>query len=388
MTIHHSDQVGKALCLLKKGLYPYIEQKMQRVYRDTWLVKAEACLPQGFTLKRTIQETLREDVSALLMVVSRQWDKVFKTSLSHTDRALVSELIEVRNKWAHQTPFSTEDLYRVLDSASRLLTAIDAPETKVAEQQRQDVLSLMLQERSCSSPHEIRDAAKESKVRDLLHDLLEQLPFQNALLLYRALTHRTYVYEHPTETEGDNEQLEFLGDSVLGFLAGQYLYRAHPGQSEEALTKGRSNLVDNQRLAEFATTWSLGKWMFLGNGEASMGGRTKPSLLSNTFEAVIGAYYLDSSMEAVRVLVEPLFIGAVATTCADPKGKLQQYAQKEYSQIPEYVVLTESGPDHDKIRVVEVRIAEMPFGQGTARGSKQAAEKEAAIDALKRLVLC
>jgi ribonuclease-3 len=228
-----------------------------------------------------------------------------------------------------------------------------------------------------------------------LHELLEKIPFQNALFLYRALTHRSYVFENPTQTEGDNEQLEFLGDSVLEFLAGDYLYEQYPGQKEGELTKRRSNLVDNTQLAKFATALDLGRWIRLGKGEESQGGRTKSSLLSNTFESVIGAYYRDSGIEAVRELVEPLFNSVIENlvsqdatpeTLSDAKGRFQHWAQTNHQQIPEYLVTNESGADHAKIFTVEVRVNGIVYGKGTGK-SKKEADKQAATNALRKVGL-
>lgn len=309
MTISNHERIGKALTLLGQGLYPYVEQRMGLAYGSTWLNYAKSCLPENSTLKqRSTEETLQEDVSALLGVVTKRWDKAFKEDLSHTERAIASELIEIRNKWAHRVHLSNGDTYRALDSMSRWLHAIGATEEgKTIDAQKQEVFRLLVQEQSRDEMPKSQLSTEEFRVRENLRELLEKIPFQNALLLDHALTHRSYLFENPTQTQGDNEQLEFLGDSVIEFLAGDYLYKQYLGRSEGELTKRRSKLVDNIQLAKFATDLSLGRWIRLGKGEESQGGRTKQSLLSNTFEAVIGAYYLDSGIEAVRELVEPLF---------------------------------------------------------------------------------
>lgn len=397
MTFRNDEQVGKALRLLGQGLYPYVKRQMQATYGEAWLAKVENTLPKDYTLKRTSEEAVREDIYVLLTVISRQWDKVFKPSLSQADRALVSELIEVRHKWAHQLSFSTEDTYRALDSMVRLLATIGATEAEAIAQQRQTVLRVLLEEQASRETRRSPISEQEVKIRAQLQDLLKRLPFKDAGLLYRALTHRSYIFEHPTETLGDNEQLEFLGDSILGFLAGDYLYQRNSSSTEQDLTNRRSNLVENSRLATFARKWELGKWLLLSKGEASTGGRERPSLLSNAFEAVIGAYYLDSGIEAVRALVEPLFETVVevptasnschpATASTDPKGQLQQYALAHHEQLPVYVVVSETGSDHEKVFTVQVQIAGKLYGAGTGR-SKKEAEKQAAITALKQLGL-
>lgn len=368
---------------------------MRAIYGNAWLAQAKSCLSEDATLRRTLEETLQEDVSALLMVMTKRWEKVFKQHLSYTERALASELIDVRNKWAHRVRLSTDDTYRALDSMTRLLSAIGATEERAVANQKQEVFRLLSQEQSRRETPTTQISTEEARLREHLHELLEKIPFQNALLLYRALTHRTYVFENPTQTQGDNEQLEFLGDSILEFLAGDYLYKLYPDRSEKELTNHRSNFVNNAQLAKFATELDLGRWIQLGKGEELQGGRTRPSLLSNTFEAVIGAYYLDSGIEAVRELVDPLFSlvikdlvsqNATPEILDDVKNRFQHWAQTNHQQIPEYVVTDESGEDHAKLFTVEVWVNGMMYGKGIANKKKEA-EKQAAADALKRLGL-
>lgn len=396
MTTRNYEQISKALRLLNQGLYAYAERQIQSTYQNLWLAKAEACLTKDYPQKRTIEETLQEDVSSLLTVISRLWDKVFKKCLSHTERALVSELIEVRNQWAHGSVFSTEDTYRALDSMTRLLAAIDAPEAEVIAKQRQEAFKLLSQEQDRSDTCKGKASTREATIRAQLSELLEQIPFNDVLLLHRALTHRSYLHEHPAEAEGDNEQLEFLGDSVLGFLAGDYFYQRYPGWNEKELSDRRSRLVENANLPALAKIWDLGRWMLLGKGTESEGGRSNPSLLSNTFEAVIGAYYLDSGIDAVCILVTPLFDSVSgdfksnstlpANASIDPKGLLQHYAQTKYGQLPQYVLIDESGPDHAKTFTVSVLINGEVYGTGSGQ-KRQEAEKQAAIAALKSLSL-
>lgn len=395
MTISNNERVGKALTLLCQGLYPYVERQMRAIYGNAWLAQAKSCLSEDATLRRTIEETLQEDVSALLMVMTKRWEKVFKQHLSHTERALASELIDVRNKWAHRVRLSIDDTYRALDSMTRLLTAIGATEERVVANQKQEVFRLLSQDQSQRETPTTQISTEEALLREHLHELLEKIPFRNASLLYRALIHRTYVFENPTQTQGDNEQLEFLGDKILEFLAGDYLYQQYSGRSEGELTNRHSNLVDNLQLARFATELELGKWVRLGKGEELQGGRTRPSLLSNTFEAVIGSYYLDSGIEAVRELVKPLFdlvikdlnfLNVASEILGDVKNQFQHWAQTNHQQIPEYVVSDESGEDHAKVFTVAVRVNGILYGKGTANKKKEA-EKQAAADALKKLGL-
>lgn len=225
--------------------------------------------------------------------------------------------------------------------------------------------------------------------------------FHNPPLLQRALTHRSYANECSEDRE-DNERLEFLGDAVLAFLVGDWLYRQAPHLSEGELTRLRSLLVDAPQLANFASQLHLGDRMLLGKGAVLDGGRENISLLSSTFEAVVGAYYLDSGIEAVKTFIEPIF-APVATNLIEQqdqkpavsfqnlsdsnyKGRFQQWALANWGQNPKYHIVRESGPDHNKEFTTEVRIQGKTFGMGTGNSKKQA-EKAAAKDALAKLDL-
>ncbi len=176
MIISNHERVGRALTLLGQGLYPYVEQQMRIIYGNAWLAQAKSCLSEDSTLKRTIEETLREDVSELLKVMTKRWEKVFKPKLSYTERALASELIDVRHKWAHGGRFSNEDTYRALDSMTRLLSAIGATEEKAVAEQKQEVLRLLLQEQSRRETHKSQTSTEESRIREHLQELLEKIP--------------------------------------------------------------------------------------------------------------------------------------------------------------------------------------------------------------------
>jgi ribonuclease-3 len=210
--------------------------------------------------------------------------------------------------------------------------------------------------------------------------------FRNASLLRRALTHRSYVNEHPEEVE-DNERLEFLGDAVLDFVTGAFLYHRYPEMQEGRLTRLRAALVRTEQLAVFAQAVKLGPLIRLGRGEEA--GRSRPTLLCAAFEAVIGAYFLDAGVEAVRAYVEPLFLPAAvqilrAEKDTDAKSLLQEWAQAQRGQTPRYNTLTAAGPDHDKVFTVEVRIGDDVFGVGSG-SNKQAAAQAAAQAALKKV---
>lgn len=214
------------------------------------------------------------------------------------------------------------------------------------------------------------------------------LQISDWLLLSRALTHRSYLNEHPEALE-DNERLEFLGDAVLDFVVGAWLYDRYPEMPEGDLTRMRSALVHTEQLAEFAVKIDLGKAMRLGRGETQAGGRTRPALLCDTFEALIGALYLDGGIPAVNHLIEQLLIDAAEDILEnnkneDPKSLFQEWAQSQGYPAPQYVTKNSFGPDHSKIFEVEVVIDGKPYGSGSGQ-SKQAAAKTAAHLALVKL---
>ncbi len=216
------------------------------------------------------------------------------------------------------------------------------------------------------------------------------LPFNDLLLLSRALTHRSYLNEHSDAVE-DNERLEFLGDAVLDFIVGAWLYNRYPEMPEGDLTRMRSLLVYTDRLAEFGRKIGLGAAMRLGRGEAQAGGRDRAPLLCDTFEAVIGALYLDAGIQAVLDFVSPLLDEASEEILArrrteDSKSLFQEWAQGEGFSAPQYVTRSAVGPDHSKIFEVEAVINGKVYGSGHGP-SKQAAAKAAALDALDKLGL-
>ena len=232
---------------------------------------------------------------------------------------------------------------------------------------------------------------ESSSQGDLLRDSLQgfahqlNLPFTDYLLLSRALTHRSYLNEHPESLE-DNERLEFLGDAVLDFLVGAWLYNHFPEMAEGELTRLRSALVRTEQLADFAEQIDLGIVMRLGHGEDEGGGRARPALLCGTFEALVGALYLDAGMSAVQRFIEPFLETGVVEILAerkdrDPKSLLQEWVQSQGFGPPVYNTISSSGPEHNKIFEVEVIVTGKPYGRGTGH-SKQAAAKAAARQAL------
>ncbi|MEW6287530.1 MAG: ribonuclease III [Chloroflexota bacterium] len=212
------------------------------------------------------------------------------------------------------------------------------------------------------------------------------LPFSNLSLLTRALTHRSYVNENPTVQE-DNERLEFLGDAVLDFIVGAWVYNRFPEMPEGDLTKIRSAIVRNDQLANFARRLDLGRALRLGRGENSSGGKERDTLLGSAFEALIGALYLDSGLKAVEEFVNPILDDIqdyILDEIQDPKSRLQEWAQAEKLGTPQYVTVSAKGPDHAKEFEVEVRIQGVTYGRGHG-SSKGIAARIAAQTALEAL---
>jgi ribonuclease-3 len=212
------------------------------------------------------------------------------------------------------------------------------------------------------------------------------LTFSNLSLLTRALTHRSYVNENPNSTE-DNERLEFLGDAVLDFIVGAWVYHRFPEMPEGDLTRMRSALVRNDQLAKFARTLNLGPAFRLGRGEHMSGGYLRDGLLGSLFEAVIGALYLDAGLEAAESFVSPLLEAvreSVLTRIHDPKSQLQEWVQAQKMAAPRYKTVATTGPDHAKQFEVEVEIAGQVAGRGHG-SSKHLAEQDAATNALDSL---
>jgi len=214
-----------------------------------------------------------------------------------------------------------------------------------------------------------------------------KLAFRDQSLLQRALTHRSYLNEHPDKALEDNERLEFLGDAVLDFIAGDWLYNRFPEMHEGRLTRLRAALVRTETLADFGQQCQLGQALCLGRGEEDSGGRHRQANLCRGFEALIGAIYLDLGMDVVRDFVLPFFEAALRVILAsdadkDAKSLLQEWSQATLNLTPSYRTVAAAGPDHAKEFTVEVVIGERVYGQGRGR-SKQAAAQEAAQAALE-----
>ncbi len=213
--------------------------------------------------------------------------------------------------------------------------------------------------------------------------------FTNQQFLNQALVHRSYSHEQPSKPR-DNECLEFLGDSVLGLAVSHLLFTRYPECQEGLLSQLKASLVSENQLAQLAKQLNLGRYLLLGKGEALSGGRSKDSILSDTYEAVLAAVYLDGGLQPVQDLVERHFSSLVPESVGkdsllDYKTRLQQYAQEVIKSLPEYVVLKESGPEHQKKFTVGIRLNGKLLAQGTGK-NKKAAEQKAAHLALRKLL--
>jgi ribonuclease-3 len=222
--------------------------------------------------------------------------------------------------------------------------------------------------------------AASDRSRDELRALLG-VELLDSELLERALTHRSYAYENGGLAT--NERLEFLGDSVLGVVITESLYRSHPDLSEGRLAKLRAAVVNARALAEVARTLGLGVHIMLGRGEEATGGRDKSSILSDTVEAVIGAIYLDQGFEVAGQVVHRLFDPLMAAAAhlgagLDWKTSLQEAAADRNLGVPEYLI-DDSGPDHEKTFLARVRVGGSVYGHGIGKSKKEAEQQVAEI---------
>lgn len=230
-------------------------------------------------------------------------------------------------------------------------------------------------------------------ISEMMGDLLALeermgVQFSDYGLLRRALTHRSYLNENPGADLKDNERLEFLGDAVLDFVVGAYLYERFPEMDEGGLTALRAALVRTKTLADFGRQLGIGGCLQLGYGEEESGGRHRAPTLCAAFEAVIGAVYLDQGLHAVQPLVERLAAPALERIMEkslhkDAKSEFQMWAQAEYNITPHYEVVSAEGPDHEKTFTVQALIGRDVWGVGTGH-SKQTAAQAAANVALVR----
>lgn len=215
--------------------------------------------------------------------------------------------------------------------------------------------------------------------------------FRDKSLLEQALTHRSYLNEHPNEELRDYERLEFLGDAILEFITGEMLFKRFPDLDEGELTRLRSALVRTEALAELARAINLGDHIRMGKGEARNGGRDRVTTLCRAFEAVVGAVYTDQGLDAVRDLVIPRLTTLQSKVIEealnkDARSRLQEWSQAELDVAPEYIVISVSGPDHDRRYLVEVRLNGVAVANGAGK-TIRAAGQEGAANALRQIEL-
>src|SRR5271154_495861 len=210
--------------------------------------------------------------------------------------------------------------------------------------------------------------------------------FTDRVLLTQALTHKSRVYEKAPEGQcsADNEQLEFLGDTILGFAVSECLVRRYASYPEGRLSKLKAHLVSAARLHEVAQELGLGEYLFLGRGEEMSGGREKKALLSDAVEALIAALYLDADLDTARAFIEHRVLGsfqppddAIDGAIADHKSSLQEMAQALKLPPPRYVIINEDGPEHSKTFTVEVRLGKEWVSQAQGLSKKSAGQKAA-----------
>jgi ribonuclease-3 len=211
--------------------------------------------------------------------------------------------------------------------------------------------------------------------------------FKEPQLLERALTHKSFANENRVPYH--NERMEFLGDAVLSLIVSEHLVKTCPDSTEGDLSRLRAAVVSEPALAVIGRTLELGAYLLLGKGEEQTGGRDKDSLLADALEALIAALYLDSGKDAAEAFILRFFEDLIKRTCTartslDYKTALQERCQEHLKQLPEYRVVSETGPDHQKQFDVELLVKGLAYGRGTGK-SKKEAEQKAAKEALERL---
>ena len=223
----------------------------------------------------------------------------------------------------------------------------------------------------------------------LLSDIQQRIgyTFTSVELLERSLTHKSYANENRVPYH--NERMEFLGDAVLSLIISEYLMKTSPGSTEGDLSRLRAAVVSEPALATIAREIGLGDYLLLGKGEDQTGGRNKDSLLADCLEALIASLYLDGGKDVAEAFVLRFFEGMLKRTCnsggtIDYKTVLQELCQERLKQLPEYRVVSETGPDHQKQFEVELSVKSEIYGHGRGRNKKEA-EQKAAKEALEKL---
>ncbi|WP_035765950.1 ribonuclease III [Butyrivibrio sp. NC2002] len=224
----------------------------------------------------------------------------------------------------------------------------------------------------------------EEQIAELQHKI--GYTFKNTLLLKQALTHSSFANEQKINKRGDYERLEFLGDAVLELVSSTYLYNKYPDKREGEMTKMRASMVCEPALAYCASNIHLEEYIILGKGEEQTGGRYRESIISDVMEAIIGAIYLDSGLEAAKKHIEKFILDnpEEKQIFYDSKSVLQEIVQRDGNVEIRYEICGEKGPEHDKIFESAVYIGDKKLGEGSGR-TKKAAEQKAAYQAILEL---
>lgn len=217
-----------------------------------------------------------------------------------------------------------------------------------------------------------------------------KIDFKNPDALKHAMIHRSYLNEHKDFKGQSNERLEFLGDSVLSLVVSNFLFKKLKNSPEGELTQTRASLVRTETLAQIARDLDLGSYLYLSKGEEDSRGRTNKSILANTFEAVIGAIYLDLGLEAASKFIESQILASwqdlSRSAVSDNKSKLQEVLQRKYHKSPTYKLIDTWGPDHERNFKIGVYLETILLGEGTGKNKQESAQK-AAGDALSKIKL-
>jgi ribonuclease-3 len=232
-----------------------------------------------------------------------------------------------------------------------------------------------------------QDLPPDRKARLAVFAKKTHLPFKDLTLLHGALVHSSFAHEQKPPIP-DNQRLEYLGDSVLGLIINDSLFRSYQNMDEGRMARIKASLASEQTLARAASRISLGEVLLLGRGEKQTGGKTRSSILADALEAVIGALYVDRGWQAVYTFVTELLADEIEKLSGredvrDPKTKLQEYLQKQGKALPEYKLLGKTGPDHKSTFQISVSLSGKEIAQGTGESRKKA-EHQAASNALKK----
>ncbi|MDW7675140.1 MAG: ribonuclease III [Bacillota bacterium] len=223
------------------------------------------------------------------------------------------------------------------------------------------------------------DIARKQKLVDFANKI--DIRFQDFQLLNTALTHPTYVFEHTKANLESNQRLEFLGDAVLGMVIAEFLYNTYPYKAEGELTKMRAALVCESSLALLARNLNIGQYLLLGKGEELSGGRERPSILADAFEAVIGALFLQIELLMLKKFIYHIFSNQISNVemgnYGDYKTSLQELVQQSFDDNVSYVIVEEKGPDHNKSFIAGVVYKGSTIAMGQGRSKKEAEQKAA-----------